>query len=139
MAHNYTTGFFTQADCDAYQDKYLAVCQRHLNYLNNVSGTYLFAPITGLAEDGSWIVSTVEADYFEVVCSAGLSSRLSEWKEANPNAIAYVDGTDPNEDLYFNWWDKFANNTDIAAAIVDTEADLVLYQECLDEMLATVV
>ena len=133
MAHNYTTGQFTQEDCDEYNTTWTAKCQERLNLFNNVSGTYGIRPVTGIDADGNSIVDPTPVD---VVLSAGLSTLLSDWRTANPTADG-TSGTDIEKGEYSRW-NHWANVQDMTALITQKEEDLAACQACHAEMLATV-
>ena len=131
MAHNYTTGQFTQAECDTYNEQIVRK-QNLINLLNDVSGTYAIQTVTGINADG---VATVTDETVDMVLSAGLTTYLSDWRTANPTADG-TSGTDIEKGEYARW-DYWANTVDKSAAITENQDDLTALQSCHAEMLAT--
>lgn len=130
--HNYTTGQFTQAECDTYNEQVIQQ-QKFVNLLNDVSGTYAIQPVTGIDADG---VSTVTDETVDMVLSAGMSTLLTDWRTANPTADG-TSGTDIEKGEYSRW-NYWANTVDKSAAIAENQEDLTSLQTCHAEMLATV-
>ena len=131
MAHNYTTGQFTQAECDTYNEQIVRK-QNLINLLNDVSGTYAIQTVTGINADG---VATVTDETVDMVLSAGLTTYLTDWRTANPTADG-TSGTDIEKGEYARW-DYWANTVDKSAAITENQDDLTALQSCHAEMLAT--
>lgn len=132
MAHNYTTGQFTQAECDTYNEQIVRK-QNLINLLNDVSGTYAIQTVTGIDADG---IATVTDETVDMVLSAGLTTLLSDWRTANPTADG-TSGTDIEKGEYARW-NYWANTVDKSAAITENQDDLTALQSCHAEMLATV-
>ena len=131
--HNYTTGQFTQAECDTYNEQFITKQQEYVNLLNDVSGTYAIQPVTGIDSDG---VSTVTDETVDMVLSAGMSTLLTDWRTANPTADG-TSGTDIEKGEYERW-NYWTNAENKSAAITESQEDLTQAQLCHAEMLATV-
>ena len=132
MAHNYTTGQFTQEQCDEYNNEEVAKAVGQLNLYKNVSGTYKISPILSVDGDGNG----VKGDAVDTVLAAGLSTLLSDWRTANP-ALDGTNGTDIENSEYARWND-WANVRDIPAYIAELEINKTACEECHAEMLATI-
>mgnify|MGYP003647245592 CR=1 FL=1 len=132
MAHNYTTGQFTQEQCDDYNNTEVAKAVGQLNLYKNVSGTYKISPILSVDGDGNG----VKGDAVDTVLAAGLSTILSDWRTANP-ALDGTNGTDI-ENFEYSRWNDWANVQDIPAHIAELEINKTACEETHAEMLATV-
>ena len=131
MAHNYTTGQFTQEQCDEYYNEEVVPAIGELNLYNNVSGTYKISSYESIDSDGNG----VKGDAVDTVLAAGLSTLLSDWRTANP-ALDGTNGTDI-ENCEYARWNDWTNVQDIPAYVAQLEINKTACEECHAEMLAT--
>ena len=95
---------YTQSELDNITDSRDKV-QHLLDWHNDVNRTYDLTLFPLSEESGG----TVSFPYTGTFTGTGRSGYYTQWRVDNPNAIAYVDGTDSNESGNYNVWNEVVN------------------------------
>lgn len=95
---------FTQSAIDIVTNE-KNICQEMYDWHSNVNKTYNLALIPAPLDASSERHFPATGSF----TGEGRRAYYVQWRTDNPNAIAYVDGTDANESTSYNVWNEVVN------------------------------